>query len=769
MNEKDAPEGSVKLPDSEERVQSDAFATMKLFRAVGRGPINLPSPPTPLIGRAKELKTVRELLLRENVRLVTLTGAGGSGKTRLGVEIAAGLINHFPGGVFLVSLAGVSDANLVLPTIASTLGVTERKGRTVIESLKDYLRDKRTLLLLDNFEQVINAAPHIAGLLSECPKVKTLATSRAPLHIRGENEFPVHPLTLPDLHKLPTSDALLDYAAVELFVQRAREVRPDFTVTDENSRTIAEICTRVDGLPLALELAAARIRILTPEDMLKRLESRLKLLTTGTRDMPARHRTLRDTISWSYDLLDAPDKKLFRRLSAFAGDLSFEASEAVCNSLLDLPPDILEGLSRLVERSLLAREEAAGELRFRMLETIREFASAELDASGESKPILESHADFFLSLAEKAEPELKGPDQAAWLIRLDREHDNLRAALRWSIENKEVDRSLRFVCVLWRFWYIRGYLTQGRTWLTRVFAIVQSKRTALRAKALYGAAALAANQYDLSAARAFLEEGLELAKELGDKQVLASALNSLGNVIRRQGEFTEANTIHEQSLVLFQEVGNKWGTALALNNLGVDARDQGDYEKANMFHQQSLQLFTEIGDKRYVAIQFINLGMIRERKSEYDKARELLDQGLLLSRELGEKIGTANSLLLLGTVARKQGDYDAAKKLIGESLAIYRELGDREGMASCFEEFAGCASAQGQHGRTARFLGIADALREAVNSPIPPAYRADKEHDVAEARSALGEQRYVAEWTKGRMMNLEEAISYAIEIESEGT
>lgn len=762
LSEKVAPETPGKVRDREE-VSGDPFAALKRLMAIERGPTNLPSPPAALIGRDKELKTVRELLLSDDLRLVTLTGPGGTGKTRLGLEIAAALTDRFPGGVFLVSLASTADPSLVLPSIASTLGVVEGKNRSIIESIKEHLRDKPALLLLDNFEQVIDAASHVAELLSECPKVKILATSRAPLRIRGEHEFPVKPLTLPDLDKLPELEALVGYPAVALFVLRAKEVRPEFSLTTKNARIVAEICARLDGLPLALELAAARIRILTVGAMLTRLENRLQLLTTGTRDMPTRHRTLRDTISWSYNLLDEQDKKLFRRLSVFAGHFSLQTAEAVGNLPSDLPEDILDGLTRLVERSLLVHEYIAEESRFRMLETIREFAFELLGASNESQLVTEYYADFFVSLLEKTEQELKGPGQAEMLGRLDREHDNLRGVLRWSIENKDADRTLRCVSVLWRFWYFRGYLTEGRTWLANALAITESARTTLRAKTLYGAGALAASQYDLASAQALLNESVALSRELGDKETMAFSLNSLGIVIRDQGNFVEGNRLHEESIALFQEIGNKWGTALALNNRGVSARNQGDYEKANAFHQQSMQLFTEIGDKRYVARQLINLGIIRERKAEYDAARELLDQALRLSRELGEKIGTTESLALLGTVARKQGDYVAARKLIAESLAKYRELGDREGIASCFDEFAGCASAEGQLERTALFLGIADGLREAVSSHVPPAYQTDRERDITLVRSALGKEVFLAEWGKGRTMNLEEAIGYVID------
>jgi predicted ATPase len=637
----------------------------------------------------------------------------------------------------------------------------EETAHPLVESLKDYLRDKRMLLLLDNFEQVITAASLVADLQANCPELKILVTSRAPLRIRGEYEFFVPPLAAPNPNKMPILEKLLDYDAVALFVQRAQSIRTDFAVTNENARAVAEICHRLDGLPLALELAAARVRILSPETMLKRLESRLGLLTNGPRDLPARQRTLRDTIAWSYDLLDPDDRKLFTRLSVFVGGFSYEAAETICNAPRDIAPAILEGLSRLVERSLLRREDISDELRFRTLETIREFAFESLVASGESKVIKENHADFFLSFAEKAELELKGPEQAAWLIRLDSDHENLRAALRWSIEN-EPELSLRFGGALWWYWFFRGHLTEGRIWLTTILAHARSAPYKLRAKALSGAGVLAVAQDDFPAAQSSLNESLALYRELGDKEGTAFVLNYLGRIARDEGDFEEGYRLHEESLALYQELGNKPGIAMVLNNLGVAARNQGDYDKASTLHTQSLQLFRDLGDKRAIARSLINLGIIFERKGDYNAACKLLNESLSLSQELGEKVGISESQCLLGTVARKQGNHDSAGKLLGNSLALSLELGYKDVIAKCLEEFAGCACSQGQAERAARLFGTAEALREAARLPIPPAYRTDTQGDLATARHLLGEQRFIAEWSQGRAMTLENAITYAL-------
>jgi predicted ATPase len=403
FNEREGEKISSKVENGYDRPQSDPFASLTRLRAIERGPNNLPTQPTPLIGREDELKAATQLLLRDDVRIVTFTGSGGSGKTRLSIETARGLVERFRGGVFFVSLAMLTDPNLVASEIVGTLGVEEKKEMPLIESLKDYLRDKRILLVLDNFEQVISAAPIVAELLSNCPTLKLLITSRSPLRVRGEHEFPVLPLPIPNLKNLPTFEALLDYAAVALFVQRAQNVRLGFSPTSQNARTIVEICARLDGLPLALELAAARIRILSPNEMLRLLEKEKghELLTSGARDLPARQRTVHDTIAWSYELLDVDEKKLFRRLSVFVGGFSLEAAEAICNGPHDLQGEAFDGLSRLAEKSLLRREEVEGESQYIMLETIREFALELLRASGELQRLMESDTKYFLSLAER--------------------------------------------------------------------------------------------------------------------------------------------------------------------------------------------------------------------------------------------------------------------------------------------------------------------------------------------------------------------------------
>jgi len=766
LTENGSHAGFEKSSIGREGGRRDPFSTMRIFEKLGRGPTNLPAQPTPLVDREKEFMAVRGLLQSET-RLVTLTGPGGTGKTRLALEIASTLVDNFPGGVFLIPLARITDPGLVPSEIVSTLGVTEKGGQSIGETIKEFLRDKAMLLVLDNFEQVVSAAPIAAELLHECPKLKILVTSRTPLRIRGEHELLVHPLALPEPEKSASVDVLLSSPSVRLFVQRAKAVRPEFELTPENARTVAEVCIRVDGLPLALELAAVRIRIMSPEIILKRLEKRLGLLTGGAQDLPARQRTLRDTIAWSYDLLDPIAKKVFRRVSVFVGGFSLDAAQSVCGTFPDGDVDALDSLSKLVEGNLVYRVDAGGEMRFGMLETIREFALESLETAGESGKALEAYSNFFLEFAEKAEPELRRPDQAEWLTQLDRDHDNLRAVIRWSIENGNVDLSLRLASHLWRFWYIRGHWAEGRVWIARTIDKSGSTQSVARAKALFGNGVLASVQDDFPAAHSLLDRSLALFRELGDKEGIAFALNSLAIVARSEGDLSGGMKLQEDSLALMREIGNKWGIALVLMNMGVGQRAQGDHAKAAKLHEQSLQLFRELGDKRYIARMLINLGIDSRDKGDLKQSRRLLTESLSLSREMGEKIGIAESLLYLGSVAKRQGEFSSAVELLRESLAVYYELGDKEGIATCFDEYASCDCARGAVEHATRLMGACDALREFAHVPIPPAYRADHERDVTLARTKLRPEEFDVEWANGRVMTLEQAVKFVLGLESE--
>lgn len=741
------------------RARIDPFLTLERFRASARGPSNLPVPPTSLVGREHELIAVRKLLMLENVRLVTLTGVGGTGKTRLGLELASGLVDDFPAGIYFVSLAAVRDASLVLPAIASALDFLESGGRPLLESLGDYLRDKRMLLFLDNFEQVLGAAAVVSQLLEVCPKLKILVTSREPLRIRAEHEFQVLPLTLPTARQMRSAEALLECPSVSLFVQRAQAVRFDFLLNEENASTVGNICTRLDGLPLALELAAVRIRAFPPDRLLKELENRLSVLIDGQRDLPARQRTLRDTIAWSYDLLNQDEKKLFRELAVFVGGFSIEAAAATCSPSQEA---LLDRLSHLVGKNLLRSENAGDQVRFVMLQTLRDFGWESITPS-ESGKVLENHAHFFLSLAE-AETELKRPVQASWLISTEREYDNMSAALRWALESGRLEIALRLAWPLYRFWSVRGRLTEGREWLTKVLAAFPSGPISLQSKTRMAAGVLACMQDDFESGRRLLEESLVLAEDAGDKEVAAFTLNSLGITVRNQGDFSKGKMLLDRSLALFQGLGHKWGTALVLNSLGVTARAEGNYGRAEELHEVSLEMFRKLGDRKSEGRALMNLGIIMERESKYDEARKLLEESLTLFQEEGERVGTIEAFFHLGQLARRQGEYTQACSLLAHCLTMNRELGDKEITASSLEELAACACQQGDALTATGLLGSAEALREIIKLPIAPAYRPDYEQCVAAARARLGEKRFSEEWARGRTMPLEQAFLRALSL-----
>jgi predicted ATPase len=514
---------------------------------------NLPAQLTSLIGRKQEVTAVCALLRHPEVRLVTLTGIGGVGKTRLSLQVGIDLLNDFADGVCFVPLAPISDPDLVVPTIAQVLGIKETGERPLLDLLKAYLRDKHLLLLLDNFEQVLPAVPELSNLLADCPQLKVLVTSRAVLHIRGEHEFPVPPLALPDLTHLPGSESLLQYAAVTLFLHCAQAVRPDFQVTPASTRTIAEICVRLDGLPLAIELAAARIKLLSPQALLTRLGHRLQVLTSGAQDAPVRQQTLRNTLAWSYDLLDAEEQRLFRRLSVFAGGCTLEVVEGLYTALGELPAAVLDGVASLIDKSLLRQVEQEGEEpRLLMLATIREYGLEVLASSGEMESTRQAHAHYYLALAEQAELELGGPQQAVWLDRLEREHDNLRGALQWSLEQGETQHSMEMAMrlggALRLFWWGRGHWSEGRSFLERALAASEGIEAPVRAKALFAAGNLAFIQSDYERAEPLCQESLVLYRELEDQPGIAFALSLLGSVAWTQGNMVAARNLTEEAL-----------------------------------------------------------------------------------------------------------------------------------------------------------------------------------------------------------------------------
>ena len=775
-------------------------------------PNSLPVQLTPLIGREQEIQAVCTLLRRPETRLVTLTGPGGVGKTRLSLQVGTDLLADFADGVYFVPLAPISDSDLVVARIGWTFGVTETGGRSLFDLLKTYLQDKHLLLLLDNFEQVVSAAPQLSELAAVCPHLKMLVTSRAVLHIRGEHEFLVPPLALPDLTDLAEHETLSQYAAVALFLERARAVKPDFQMTPANTRAIAEICVRLDGLPLAIELAAARVKVLPPQTLLARLGHRLDILTGGGRDAPARQQTLRNTLDWSYDLLDVQEQRLFRRLSIFVGGCTLEAIESVCSTFHEGTFHVLDGVASLIDMSLLRQTESEGEeRRLVMMEAIREYGLEALVARGEAESARQAHAMYYLQLAEEAEPGLLGPQQALWSERLEREYDNLRAALEWLIaqaEDNEAGQSigdvkemaLRLVGALSWFWWARGHLTEGRDFLERTLAVSEDvEASSIGAKALFAAANMAFVQSDYKRAVALCEGSLALYRELGDKRGIALSLYPLGNVAWSRGNMALARTLKEEALALHRELGDMGYVALSLFSLGLLDASQGEYARARALFEESLAidrklqnkrgvahtlsqlaqlLFVsqadpaaikplieeslaraqEVGFKEGIAAYYCVSGQMALSQGDLVAARSLGEKGAALYQEIGHRHGTAKSLAVLGKVIATEGDYAAAQTLYEQCLAITGELGEKWVAAIYLVELGEIVAAQHQFAWAAQLWGASETLREATGVPIPSVELADYERSFSSARVHLGERAFAAAWTQGRSMAPEQAL-----------
>jgi predicted ATPase len=734
----------------------------KPVKQVETRPTNLPVQRTGFVGREKEVAAATELLLREGVRLVTVTGPGGIGKTRLAVQVASGLVECFPAGRHFVPLSPVSDPGLIASVIVQMLGIRVAGGQSPLEILKENLQDSLRapmLLLLDNFEHLIQAAPTVAELLDIGPNLKVLVTSRAALHVYGEHEFPVPPLALPDSRSMPALEVLSQYPAVALFVQRAVAAKPDFALNRENAPAVTEICARLDGLPLAIELAAARVKVLSPSSMLTRLANRLQLLTGGARDLPQRQQTLRSAMDWSYDLLSPAEQKLFRRLSVFVGGCNLEGAEAVCDTKGDLDLDLLDGMASMVDKSLVQQvEQAKGESRFVMLETIREYALEKLEASGEEALTKRAHAAYCLVLAEE-EATACGAEGAEWLERFALEHDNFRAGLEWLTETGDAEWGLRLGAAMFRFWEMREHLAEGRDGLGKLLQLAGAAApTKARARALFTAGVLAGEQGDYAAADALIRESLDIARQWDDKQGVAVSLNALAVFARDQGDVTIAHSLFEESLVLWRGLGDQKAVARSLSNLANVVKLQGDYARARSLYAECLSIFRGLGDRTGVAWSMNYQGDVARDQGDSAAARRLYEQGLAIFRELGDRWGIAGTLADLGSLAREQGNHPTARSLYRESIKIFQELDHKRGIARLLECFACSAALQLEAERSLRLAGAAAALRQNIGAPLTPAEQAKLEASLHPARQALTNTVGVTAWLEGWAMPVEKAI-----------
>jgi predicted ATPase/DNA-binding CsgD family transcriptional regulator len=697
-------------------------------RSLESPPHNLPSELSSFVGRDREIAEVRRIL--ENNRLLTLTGSGGCGKTRLALVAASELVQRFEDGVWMVELAPLAEPSLVPQAVAFALGVRERPGSSLTEALSDYLRTRKLLLILDNCEHLIDACAELAeAWLHSCPGLRVLATSREVLGITGEIAWPVPSLSLPDLRRLPDIESLPRYESARLFVERATSVKPNFKLTEQNVPAVAQVCYRLDGIPLAIELAAARTKVLAVEEISARLGDSFILLAAGSRTAMPRQRTLHATMDWSHELLSREERVLFRRLSVFAGGFTLEAAESICAGEELQRDEVLELLSQLVDKSLAVAQERDGAARYRLLETIRQYGWERLEEAGEAAYVREQHARYYLAAAEEAESELKGEGQVAWLERLEREHDNLRVAMAWLLERGESEEAARLGWSLWLFWGIRTHLAEGRRSMERALSARGgvAMSASARAKALFVAGMMANYQGDHLSAEPLVQESLRLFKEREDKLGTAYALSNAGYVALGRGRYQQAIAVIEEAVDLFLEEGEKWGAAIEFGFLAVAWRNQGDHERT----------------------------------------KRLAERGLAISREIGERQATTSALYTLAILAQTEGKHERARDLLREGLKLSAELGNEADVAHCLERLASMYGAEGKILRAARLWGaeemLLEKLEDAVYTYVPD--RSLHRSQVSAARSQLDEAAWTAAWTEGRVMSLEQAVEYALEQE----
>ena len=723
---------------------------------------NLPIQLTSFIGRAREIAEVKGLL--DTARLVTLTGSGGAGKTRLALQVAADVVDDYPDGVWLVEFAPIADPSLVPKTVASALNVPEQPGRDMMETLVDALRPKTLLVLLDNCEHLVAACARLTDLLRACPDLRLLATSREALGVSGETTWRVPSLSLPDPQRLPPLDRFTEYEAVRLFIDRAAAIEPQFALTNSNAHAVAQVCHRLDGIPLALELAAARVKVLAVEQIAARLDDRFRLLTGGSRTALPRQQTLRAAMDWSYELLSEEERAVLRRLSVFAGGWTLEAAEGICPGGGVEASLVLDLLTQLVDKSLVVVERPEGQARYHLLETVRQYSRDRLMESDEGADVRTRHMNWYVAMGEDAYQDMLEPRsqrREGTLKQLWTEHDNLRAALAWSLQ-KNTEVGLVLAGALGRFWNASSQYSEGRTWLTTVLGRTKGVPSLARARALRFAALLAWVQGEYHEATVLSEEGLTLARQLQHREHTAGLLYVLGVANRDVGNHERAAKLLEEGQGLYEELGDTQSTADIMRHRARLAANQGDYPLASALLERALDLYRETKSKDGIAYTILQLGVVRRYQGDHAEAVDLLEKSLAIFRETEKAEGIVHALNGLARVLRQTGQHERALRLYAESLILSRRVGIKLAIQGCFYGMASVNALQGQPERAVRLFAAAEVLRSGISYALPAPDRDEYAGTVSAIRATMSDVAFTTAWAEGRAMTLEQAIGYAL-------